>query len=932
MTLRLAAAFGVSGAAAAAFETLWFHQAGLALGSSVAASSLVLGGFMAGLALGSWIGRRAGDRVLSPVRLFIALELGIALSGIALVLGLPALAPSLAPVLAPLADRPLALGAARFALAFALLVVPTTAMGITLPVLVRALASSDPGFAPSLSRLYGWNTLGAVLGVVGVEVLAIEAFGIRGAALVAGAANLTAAALVLPLRARSVAPADRESASPTPGTSGAAASATAAAFVAGFVLLAFEVVGFRFLSLFVVTRAEAFAWMLACVLAGIGAGSVFAERALRRGPAVSGHAPALALAVGAGIALAYAAFPWITEPGVAKLDAAADTVTLGLALFLPAAFASGALFPWTGAALQTALGAPARTTGTLALANTIGAAAGALAGAFLWLPHLGMETSLFALAVLAGLGALLLLPLTGTTRVSLAAAGVWVLALVAFPFGALEERHLTQALAAYDVPDSATVERFEGADQTLVWIEVPFLDAPYTRRLVTDGYSMSATDVQARRYMTLYVTLPAALHPELRRGLLVSYGVGTTARALADVASFESIDVVDISREILALAPRAFSDPARNPLADPRVRVHVEDGRYFLETTRQRYDLITGEPPPPLVAGVVNLYTREYFELVRSRLAEGGYFTTWLPVRQMSDAGALAIVSAFCAAFPDCSLWRGQSFELMLVGSNQARGPTRESHFTAQWRDPVRRRELEAIGVERPEQLGALFIADAEQLAPFLADVPPLTDDRPRRLTAPVTSVEAQHRLYAAWLDPAAGRARFSRSELVTDRWPPRQRRAALELFELGHLLDTFGQDIRSDRWSERLADLEAVLATSQTRTAVLWLLGSDADAQRIAAKADAERRERPEALWHRAVGHVADRQLDAALPLLRRAAAAPETLERAAALELFLLCLRDETGRAAGRAREIFPTLPDGPRTEDLIGFLGDRCRGPAP
>ena len=931
MNRVLPAAFALSGAAAAAFETLWFHQAGLALGSSVAASSLVLGGFMAGLALGSLVGRAIGDQIAQPVLWFMALELGIAASGVALVHGLPALAPTLARALAPLAETP-ALSAARFSLAFALLVVPTTAMGFTLPLLVRTLAGDATGFGASLSRLYGWNTLGAVCGVLGAEVLAIDVVGLRGAAWLAAAANVGATLLVSPLRARGPSSPGPSAAPETDRFPSAAAAATGAAFVAGFVLLGFEVVGFRFLSLFIVTRAEAFAWMLACVLVGIGSGSVAAERVLRRGPPAARHAPALAFAVGAGIALAYTAFPALAAPGVAKRDAAGDTLLLGAALFLPAALASGALFPWIGAALRSALGAPARTAGTLALANTLGAAAGALAGAFLWLPHLGMESSLFGLALLAGLGALLLVPATGATRVTGTIGLVWVLALVAFPFGALEEQHLAQALAAYDVSEDATVERFEGVDQTLVWIETPFLGEPYTQRLVTDGYSMSATDVQARRYMKLYVVLPAALHPDLRRSLLVSYGVGSTARALADVPTFEGIDVVDISREILDLAPRTFPDPTRNPLEDPRVRVHVEDGRYFLQTTRARYDLITGEPPPPLVAGVVNLYTQEYFELVHSRLAEGGLFTTWLPVRQMSDAGALSIVAAFCGAFPDCSLWRGQSFELMLMGSNAAAGRVDETHFTAQWQDPVRREELEAIGVERAEQLGALFIADADQLAPFLEGVAPLTDDRPRRLTAPVSSVEAQHQLYAAWLDPAAGRARFARSAFAESRWPPRQRRAALEFFELGHLLDTFGQDIRSDRWSERLGDLEAVLATSRTRTAVLWLLGSDADAQRIVARADAARREEPEALWHRAVGLVANRQPAAALPLLTRAAEAPAVFERAVALEIFLRCRLGELGVAAARGRAALQELPAGPRTDDLMGFLSDHCRAQAP
>src|SRR5262249_32351849 len=156
------------------------------------------------------------------------------------------------------------------------------------------------------------------------------------------------------------------------------------------------------------------------------------------------------------------------------------------------------------------------------------------------------------------------------------------------------------------------------------------------RRLITNGFSMSSTGWDARRYMGLYVYLAEALHPRLRSALLVSYGMGMTARALTGTGELETIDIVDISRDGLDLAPHAFEDPRDNPLLDPRVRVHVEDGRAFLSTTGQRFDLITSEPPPPKTAGVVNLYSQEYFALLRARLAEGGMVTYWLPVHALT--------------------------------------------------------------------------------------------------------------------------------------------------------------------------------------------------------------------------------------------------------------------------------------------------------
>jgi spermidine synthase len=174
--------------------------------------------------------------------------------------------------------------------------------------------------------------------------------------------------------------------------------------------------------------------------------------------------------------------------------------------------------------------------------------------------------------------------------------------------------------------------------------------------------------------------LPLALRSEARDALLISFGVGSTAKALTDSAGLRHIDVVDISREILEMSSIIYPD-AGNPLQDKRVDVHVEDGRFFLGTTARKYDLITSEPPPPKVSGVVNLYSREYFTAIREHLNPGGYTSYWLPVYQLEPLDTLAIISAFCAAFDDCSLWAGAGLEWMLLGSNGADGQVSAAAF-----------------------------------------------------------------------------------------------------------------------------------------------------------------------------------------------------------------------------------------------------------
>ncbi|HJS39133.1 MAG TPA: fused MFS/spermidine synthase, partial [Burkholderiales bacterium] len=187
--------FFLSGAGALAFETIWFSQAGLVVGNSVWSAALVVGAFMAGLALGNALAMRLAQRWRNLLRGYALVETVAAVSGTLLVLGFPLLPALLAPLLAPLLGQPAALDAARLGLAFLLMAVPATALGMTLPLLARPLEALTGSYGFALGRLYGLNTLGAVAGTLAAELLLIPQLGIRGSGLAAAACSLGAAAI-----------------------------------------------------------------------------------------------------------------------------------------------------------------------------------------------------------------------------------------------------------------------------------------------------------------------------------------------------------------------------------------------------------------------------------------------------------------------------------------------------------------------------------------------------------------------------------------------------------------------------------------------------------------------------------------------------------------------------------------------------------------
>lgn len=854
--IPLAIVFFVSGGASLLLETLWFRLCGLVFGNSAWASAIVLGSFMAGLAAGNAMAPRLVRRWREPLRIYAGLELAIAVSGFALVLILPALPQVLAPLFRSLLDSPL-LNAARLVFAFVLLLVPSTMMGATLPTIVRALSQRDENFGRVLGLLYGCNTMGAVAGALAGEFFLIRVLGIRVTGIVSALASITAAVAAVQygrsLPATEKTPAQREGAPTIPWRLLIAAGAS------GFALLALEVIWFRFVILFVVSTSVTFAVMLAVVLAGIGFGALVASRVLSRMPDADRFTPVVAAASVAALVLSYSGFSPYEKGGLVAV------IIDALRLMLPVSVLSGFLFTAIGRSVERAVQDDVRAAAMVTFANTVGAAIGPLIAGFVLLPMMGIERSFFAIAALyAVIASLTIRP--DVPRMAFAAAGVVAaVSLALFPFGVFRSDFLPLATRAF--ADAHVVAIREGPVETAVYLRTDYAGEPYVSRLFTNGYSMSATTFASKRYMSAFVYLPVALRPQMRNALLISYGVGVTAKRLTEVEQLQSIDVVDISKDILELSSVVWPGAA-NPLADPRVSVHVEDGRFFLLTTARRFDLITAEPPPPKSAGVVNLYTREHFQLIRNRLTTDGIASYWLPAYQLSEGDNKAIIRAFCDVFSDCSLWSGAGAEWILIGSRgQARAPAAEE-FNRQWTRAISGEQLRRIGIESPAALAATFLADAVTLRSMTTGAAPVTDDHPSRLSP--EPVRQLPRFILPFMDSAA--RRFGESAFVRNALPQETRDAAIALFPAQRLLDRvlmipLGNAVPPPEM------MQSVLTTMESRTLPRILFGSDAWLEEIARRARARGDRDPRLAYILAVGELSERRYDRASSLFAEAA-----------------------------------------------------------
>jgi spermidine synthase len=732
----IAALLAGSGFSALAYETLWVKQLGRVVGVEVHAVTIALAAFFAGLALGAAGLGRLADRTSRPVRLYAFLEAGVAVLGGASTL-------ALARAALPFVALREAAGPLAWALPFGLVGVPSFLMGGTLPALLRALRPGDDAVAPATGRLYAANTVGAVAGTLATPFLLVPAFGITGTGLFAGGVSLAVASAGFLLDRRRPAAAD-DSDPPRPVDLSArersrdARLALALYAGAGGVALGYEVVWSELLVPFLSTRSYAFAVMLATYLAGLALGAALFSRFARpRGDAWLVFGLLLAAAAVSAIGIVTFLGTWLPDAqtvagawamrftGRETLEMVARFAVASAAILLVPTTLLGAAFP-AAARLTASSERVGGDVGRVAAINTAGGIAGTLLTGFVLVPRLGLVRALGLLAVAGGvLGALALARSRRRVAVPLAVA----LALAAGLLGLATPRdRLAVLLAERRGGKLLFYEEDVGGTVAVLEQRAAVGDTTF-RRLYIQGVSNSGDALSSLRYMRLQALLPLAIHPaEPRSVLVVGFGTGITAGALLAWPGLETRAVAELLPSVVRAGP-LFSGNF-GAATDSRIDMRIGDGRQELMRRRKSYDLITLEPPPPSAAGVVNLYSRDFYELCRQRLEPSGLMAQWWPLATQNDEDSQSLVRAFLDVFPHASAWTTEFHEVLLVGSRE---PLRidSARVAARLAVPGVARALAEVGIDSPEALLATWVTNRAGLEQYAGGAPPVTDDRP---------------------------------------------------------------------------------------------------------------------------------------------------------------------------------------------------------
>ena len=770
--------FYFSGVAGLVYQVIWVRQFGNVFGNTVYSASLVIAVFMCGLGLGSylagiWADRRYGTAPSSLLRAFGYCELAIGGMGLLIALVLPRLG-GLSAAISTYDPGPNGwyfLSAwshlARYGIAFILLAPVTLLMGGTLTLLIRYLVQRNLAVAGwRIGALYGINTAGAAAGAFLADFLFIPGVGVGGTQVIAAACNLTAAVGALYLASNrcgngvEAAEAARGVVIEEPGVEGTELKVSPAVvglsglalLLSGFAAMGMEIVWFRHIAHTVGSFRSVYSLLLTVILAGIWLGSTAGGFLHRR----MGHP--IPLFIAAQALFGVSALLGVAGAGTERLAAAGNA---GAASFLASsgmkrsavevwinlqpvlrevavpAFFMGFAFPLANAIIQRAAGFVGRYAGLLYLANTIGAVLGSLVTGFFLLGAFGMQESVTVLIGAAGLAIVPLYlaarpaspwsPRTRPATVAFVSAAALLGGALTLWTG-LPSNHVIARSLKPMAPGEKRLAVSEGITETIAVTDHP----DEGRRLLTNGYFMSATSWKGQRYMRAFAHIPLLSHQAPESVLVIAFGVGNTAHAAALHESVRRLEVAELSEHILDHAGY-FSATNGNVLDNPKVSVFVNDGRHHLRMQPPAtYDLVTLEPPPIAHAGVASLYTREFFETVHSRLEPGGYFTLWLPAYQVPGETALSMVRTFVEVFPNSVLLSGVYSELILMGVRDATveiDPVRvQARLGAM---PGVRDDLAAVHLGSLTEIVGTFAASGEALLRASRLAPPVTDDRP---------------------------------------------------------------------------------------------------------------------------------------------------------------------------------------------------------
>lgn len=743
-----------SGITALIYQVIWIRKFGLVFGVHVFSMSTVLTAFMAGLALGSLLFGKLVDKKNNPLLVFLFLEIGIGLFAILfpwLFQGLTKLYTILLPQ-GELTQYNTQL--IRFVLAFLFLIIPTTLMGGTLPVIIKYVVKEIKEAGGQISNLYSINNFGAVVGAFITGFMLIKMFGLTTTLYIGAALNILNAFIVFIIAKKNrtnylIKPNPEKVDTNETAFEAENSEAKYPSYIVrlslwifaleGFTTLAYEVIWSRILVGYSFDKTTYFyTIILMSFIFGLSLGSFLIRKKIDKIKDLASWLGTIEIIIGLVSVAMLIFFAWIAPILIKDRNVfnswmetvGRDYVIFFVLLSIPTTL-MGFTYPIVSKIYADNIKKMGKRMGTIGFLDTVGSILGSFIAGFVLIPFLGVVKSFLMVAVVnvvIGLSMWLLHPYKSKSFKIGATAIVALIAVVLYT--SIPGYHY---FTWWDKISNSpwwgqhyekVVFYDEGEAGTVIVRQYP---GENMRSLVINGHHTAYTTIKDLSVNRQLGYMPYILHDNPKKAMVVGFGLGATTNALVQ-PDMEMVEVAEICPGVIKAAP-AFARWNKDVVEQPKVEIHDEDGRSWLFMAEDNtYDIITSNAIHPRLSN--NIYTRDFYEICRDKLKDDGIICQWMPQNWISEEEYMACLKAFVDAFPHSTLWYVNEYSTHIIGSKQPIQITYAKVKKA-FENPKLKEELTSVGIIDPEFFMAQYFMSENELIKYVSGWPVNTDDHP---------------------------------------------------------------------------------------------------------------------------------------------------------------------------------------------------------
>lgn len=725
----------VTGFCALTYQVVWLRSIYLVFGVHVYSTSAVLTAFMAGLAIGSYLFGILSDRVKNPMLIYFLIEAGLFIYALAFQ---PLFSLTREVYISFFSDFDSVMPSQfiKFAESFLLLIVPTTLMGGTVPVVTKILVTSLQKLGKELSLIYALNNFGAALGGFAAGFFLIRLLGMKETLYLAAALNLMNAVIIFLMRKRgngdyrqSINRSSRTDKAPK-WPSGYLRLILFVFALEGFTTLAYEVLWTRiFIEFSYDKTVYIYSVIVVGFIFGLSIGSMIVRRWINKFrdlPAVMGYIQ-LGIAAISFILLIFFVYlsPFLVQDRSAGSSWLAisgkEYLIMFLIIILPVTL-MGATFPIVGKITSDNLEDLGSKIGIIGFLDTVGSIFGSFIAGFIMIPVFGIFHSFLItvlLNVILGLSLFYFHPYLKNKRKTVLITTLIIAIVVILTPGYSE--YFRQRVRYY--PSDEIISYDEGVAATVSVHKLP----SGHKALAINGAKTAFSTTSDLKVHTMLAYAPWFLSEDHGSAFIIGFGMGVTANCLAQT-EIPVIDIAELSPEVVSTSSLHFNYLNQNVISNPKVNIYYEDGRSFLLRQDKKYGLITSNAVHARLGA--NLYTREFYEICRDKLSDNGYMCQWLPTNWLSEREFKSLVKSFTEVFPHSGLWYVTRGHLLLMGTPMKKNIDPEE-MKSKFKKQAVLRNLYEVDINSPAHFLGHFLAGTDELNRFTRGTEINTDNFP---------------------------------------------------------------------------------------------------------------------------------------------------------------------------------------------------------